>query len=219
MTVIRRYPHFTAFVVITIAVTAILWTALLPARALLAGFDCGALVFLALVAGKFRTDRAETMRSRAARNEPDHHVLTIVALFVVAIVLIAIWVELVGDGGHQTRGILLAALSLALAWIFANTLFALHYAHIYYLKSHAGGIKADLGGLDFPGGDKTPDYWDFAYFAFILGMTFQVSDVVITSKRLRRLALLHALLAFAFNIGVIAVSVGLVVGALAPSSH
>lgn len=212
MNVIRRYPHFTALIVITIVVSAAVLATLHPARALLVGFDCGAVVFLAMLLAKFRTDKAAAMRSHAARNEPDHHVMTAVALFVVAIVVIAVWVELSGDGGHQASGIALAAVSLALAWLFANSLFALHYAHVYYLR-HAGG---DLGGLDFPGSDKTPDYWDFAYFAFVLGMTFQVSDVQISSGRIRKLALFHGLLGFVFNIGVIALSVSLVAGALTP---
>ncbi len=213
MNIVRRYPHFAAFVAITVVGGGALATVLHPARALLFGFDCGALVFLAMLVRKFHTDRAAAMRSRAARNEPDHHVMTAIALFIVAIVVTAVWVELSGAGGHQSSGIALAAGSLALAWLFANSLFALHYAHVFYLK-HAGG---DLGGLEFPGSDKTPDYWDFAYFAFVLGMTFQVSDVQITSGRVRKLALLHGLLGFVFNIGVVALSVSLVAGALAPS--
>ncbi|MFZ4688100.1 MAG: DUF1345 domain-containing protein [Polymorphobacter sp.] len=206
MTVFGRYPHFTAFAAVTLTVGGAGLTLLHPARALLIGFDSGAVVFLMLLLRKFRTDKADAMRRRAARNEPDHHVLTGLALFITGIVVTAVWVELTGEGGQHATGIALAATSLALAWLFANSLFALHYAHIYYLKS-AG---ADLAGLDFPGHHETPDYWDFAYFAFVLGMTFQVSDVQITSGRVRRLALLHGLLAFLYNIAVVALSVSLV---------
>jgi uncharacterized membrane protein len=213
VSVVRRYPHFVAFVFVTALVGVGLAAVIHPARALLAGFDCGVLAFLVLVVFRMGPGTAATMRSRAARNEPDHHSLTAIALFVVAVVLVAVWVELSGDGGHHASGIALAAATLSLAWLFANILFALHYAHLYYLPDMArsGG---DRGGLDFPGRadgvDAGPDYWDFAYFAVIIGMTFQVSDVAITAKPIRRLALLHAMLAFLFNIGVIALSVSLV---------
>ena len=222
----RRYANFTAFAVITLAVTAGLSLILHPARALLAGFDSGVVVFLALLVGKFQRDRAAAMRAHAARNEPDHHILTMIALVIVAVVLTAVWVELSSYSGRHATGLALAAATLALCWLFANSLFALHYAHVYYLESGthktardpATAADRDLGGLAFPGTDETPDYWDFAYFAFVLGMTFQVSDVEITSQRIRRIALLHGLLAFLFNIGVVALSVSLVASVLAPSS-
>ncbi len=210
MNVLRRYAIFSIFAAITIIVTAGLSAIMYPGRALLFGFDAGAIVFLALMVRKFRNDQAEAMRARAASNEPDHNTMTIIALLTALVVLVAVWVELTGKGGKHGSGIALAALSLVLAWTFANTLFALHYAHVWYLK----GMKGDCGGLEFPGEDKTPDYWDFAYFSFVLGMTFQVSDVQITTKRVRRLALLHGLLAFLFNIAVVALSVNLMASAL-----
>lgn len=204
MSVLRRYPHFIAFAALTLFVTGALLPVLSPPRALLIGFDCGAAVFLLALVHIFRRDRADAMRRRAARNEPDHHVLTVLALFIVGVIVTAVWVELAADSGRH--GVALAALSLILAWTFANSLFALHYAHVYYLRSGDG----DRGGLEFPGEDKTPDYWDFTYYAFVLGMTFQVSDVQITASRMRRLALAHGLLAFFYNIGVVALSVSLV---------
>lgn len=212
MNVFQRYPHFTAFAAITIGVGCALASVLHPARALLVGFDCGALVFLAMLFRIFQRERADAMRARASRNEPDHHTLTAIALFVVAVVVTAVWVELADVGGDKTSGIPMAAVSLALAWLFANALFAIHYAHIYYLKARTAAH--DLGGLDFPGPGNTPDYWDFAYFAFVLGMTFQVSDVQVTSGRMRKLALFHGLLAFLFNIAVVALSVNLVASLL-----
>ena len=81
----------------------------------------------------------------------------------------------------------------------------LHYAHGYYVQDESGG---DCRGLDFPG-TRTPDYGDFAYFAFTLGMTFQTSDVAISSPATRRVVLLHTFAAFVFNIGVIAFTINL----------
>ena len=85
-------------------------------------------------------------------------------------------------------------------------MFALHYAHDYY---HAADTTAT--GLDFPGAEK-PDYWDFMYFAFVIGMTFQVSDVQISRRIMRRVALLHSVIAFFFNVVIIAITVNIVAG-------
>ena len=87
-------------------------------------------------------------------------------------------------------------------------MFTLHYAHAYYVRANDGH---DSGGFDFPG-TATPDYRDFAYFAFTLGMTFQTSDVAITAPALRHVALLHCFGAFVFNIGVIAFAINVLGG-------
>ena len=94
--------------------------------------------------------------------------------------------------------------TLVLIWLFANSVYALHYAHDFYTAHPQHG--ADCGGLDFPGTPQ-PGYPDFLYFACTLGMTFQTSDVQITAPEVRRLALLHSLTAFVFNIGVIAFTI------------
>lgn len=216
MNAARRYASFTAFALITVLVTLALARMLHPAPALLAGFDCGVIVFLTLIARRYGAASPDTMRARAADNEPDHHTLIAIALLVVGVIITAVWIELSSSSGRDPAGIILAAVTLVLAWLFANTLFALHYAHVWYLPATKDGQQ----GLAFPGGDPatgdaSPDFWDFTYFAFVLGMTFQVSDVVITAKRMRRLALVHAMLAFVFNIAVIALSVSLVAAALA----
>jgi uncharacterized membrane protein len=212
----NRYPHFIAFIAVLLAGSAALMAVTTPARALLGGFDAGSLLFLLLLGRRFADGTPASMRRRAAANEPDHATLTSVALVVVAVVTTAVGVELSGGPAHDGGAVGLAALTLLLAWAFANSLFALHYAHVYYLggTDAPGKPRKDRGGLDFPGGEATPDYWDFTYFAFVLGMTFQVSDVVITARPMRRLALVHALLAFVFNIAVVALSVNLVAAAI-----
>ncbi len=211
MSFARRYSNFMIFLAVAIGVGGPLASFIYPGRALLFGFDAGAVVFLALIARKAMTEPSAVMRASAASNEPDRHTLNIFGLIIVSIVNVAVWIELTGRGGRHGTGIALAAATLTLAWLFANTLFALHYAHVWYLADTHG---KDSGGLDFPGKDPTPDYWDFAYFAFVLGMTFQVSDVQVTSRRMRRLALIHGLVAFVFNIAVVALSVNLMATAL-----
>ena len=113
-------------------------------------------------------------------------------------------------GGSQPSGPMSALVlaTIVLSYLFGNTIYALHYAHLYYVKHENGG---DSGGLDFEGTDE-PDYWDFLYFAFTLGMAFATSDTHICSSQLRRVALLHTLSAFVFNLGVIAFTVGVLGG-------
>ncbi len=100
----------------------------------------------------------------------------------------------------------LGFVAVATAWVLLHTAFTFHYAHLYY------GDSGRAPGLTFAGGP--PDDLDFAYFAFTIGMTFQTSDVPITDKAVRRVALLHAVLAFVFNTVVLALAVNLIVGRL-----
>lgn len=99
-----------------------------------------------------------------------------------------------------------AVSGMLVSWVMIHTVFTFHYAHLYYND----GKKA-ARGLDFPG-TEDPDYLDFAYFAFVIGCTFQVSDVTIRSRSLRRLVLLHGLLSFGLNTFVVALMVNLVAG-------
>jgi uncharacterized membrane protein len=105
---------------------------------------------------------------------------------------------------QQTITSILSVVGMIFSWVMVHTLFTFHYAHLYY-----DGRKDDSPGgdaLDFPG-ERTPDYLDFAYFSFVIGMTFQVSDVEISSRTIRRTALAHALLAFVLNTFVVALTV------------
>jgi uncharacterized membrane protein len=104
--------------------------------------------------------------------------------------------------------ILLASATVVLSWFLIHTMFALHYAHIYYQRPDTDEKPSHGSGLSFPD-DKRPDFLDFAYFSFVIGMTCQVSDVQISSKRLRRLALLHGALSFAFNTIILALTINL----------
>jgi len=95
---------------------------------------------------------------------------------------------------------LLVVTTITLSWMFVQVIFALHYAHEYYDTGDEGG------GLVFPN-DPHPEYWDFLYFSVVIGMTFQVSDVQVTSKPLRRLVMAHGLVAFVFNVALLALVV------------
>jgi uncharacterized membrane protein len=105
----------------------------------------------------------------------------------------------------------MAVLAVIESWLLIHTVFTLRYAHVFYRSEQEADVEGSGGGLIFPGGDS-PDYQDFAYFSFVIGMTCQVSDVNISSHSMRRLALLHGLLAFAFNTVILALSINIFSG-------
>ncbi|WNL44844.1 DUF1345 domain-containing protein [Dyella sp. BiH032] len=171
---------------------------------LLLAFDFAALVYLSLLAVLFSRATPELMRCQARAQDTGRWGFLWSAIVLTGVVMVALGAELHGKGG--TGAIVLAAGSIVLSWLFMNTMFAMHYAHGYY-----GDFGKKHEGLQFPETPE-PDYWDFAYFSIVIGMTFQVSDVQITSRYLRRVALLHSVIAFFFNVFIIALSVNVVAG-------
>lgn len=163
-------------------------------------FDVAAAVFLISLAPLARGANAETMREHAAANDANRGLVLALTALVTLVVMAAITGELAGAREGNFEAIAKLVGTLLAAWLFVNSVYALHYAHAYYLRTPTG---RDAEGLEFPG-TRTPDYLDFAYFAFTLGMTFQTSDVQIKARPLRHVALLHGFVAFLFNIGVIA---------------
>jgi len=168
------------------------------------GFDFAAAMFLASLWPLLRECDVATMRRHSEENDANRAWVLAVSTVLTLVVMAAIAGELpaASKGDHGAMVKLIA--TLMLTWLFANSVYALHYAHEFYLRGNEPG--KDAGGLDMPG-TPTPGYSDFAYFAFTLGMTFQTSDTQITSRSIRRIALLHSFAAFVFNIGVIAFSI------------
>ena len=116
----------------------------------------------------------------------------------------AIFVQLtMAPAGHHLLNLVFAVVTILLSWSFIQVIFAFHYAHEFYAE-HRGEAR----GLGFPG-DDAPNYWDFLYFAFVIGMTSQVSDVTVKSKVLRKTVTAHGLLSFVFNLTLLALAVNL----------
>ncbi len=109
--------------------------------------------------------------------------------------------------------VVLSVMTIVGSWLLVHTLFALQYAHNYYHSDSDRADDKESGGLDFPD-DRDPDYWDFLYFSFIIGMTSQVSDVQTTSRDMRRLALIHGVLSFFFNTTILAMSINIIASLL-----
>lgn len=166
------------------------------------GFDLAALIFLLSLVPLLRDASVADLRRHAADNDANRVLVLAITTIVTMVVLAAISAELPRASGGDRIALAKLIGTLALTWLFANTIYALHYAHLYYSARDG----ADSAGLDFPG-TKTPDYLDFAYFSFTIGMTFQTSDTQITSRSIRRIATLHSFAAFVFNIGVIAFTI------------
>ena len=193
-------PRFLVFALVMIAVSWIAMAMAVPhGRALMIGFDLASGLFL-LSLWPLLDEKSEDIRRRAAENDANRVGLLAITALVSLVILVAVANEL--GGRRSTSGATLVIVTLTLAWLFSNTVFALHYAHLFYSREH----DTDAGGIEFPD-DAEPDYWDFIYFAFTLGMTFQTSDVAIRSRRMRRVVTGHCLAAFVFNLGVIAFTI------------
>jgi uncharacterized membrane protein len=199
-------------------VTVILGWWLLPAvpsaisRGILA-WDIGVLVFLVLSAQLFVTASPDQMPAAAEAQQEGEWTIFGLTLAVVIVSFIAVSSEFGSIKGatpaERVMRVTLVAVTLFLSWLVCHVTFAYRYAHEFYARDR-GGAGVD-GGLDFPQ-EKEPDYLDFFYFALVLGMTFQVSDVQITSRKLRRVATLHGLLSFLFNTVIVAFTVNIAAG-------
>ena len=181
----------------------------------LLGWSVGVAVYLALAWWLCETFDARRTRERAqAQDEPSLVLFFLMLLATMACVAaITVMMQQSRDlsGTARTLHVALSVVALIASWLFIQTIFAFHYAHRYYHEEKRN--EPDGPGLEFPGG-LDPDYFDFLYYAHVVGMTSQVSDVQVTSREMRRLTLVHSVLSFGFNMLILALSVNVVVGAL-----
>jgi uncharacterized membrane protein len=209
---VRARPRlFAAFCVGLVAALLLPWPMPAPTRAVL-GWDIAVGVFLLLAAEHVARADHRDIAEDAARQQEGEWTLFALVLIGAAMSFVAI-VEF--SGLSQRRGehalyLALVTLTLAASWLMTNITFAYRYAHQYYAYDDEGGL---LRGLEFPG-ESNPDYLDFLYFAFVIGMTFQVSDVQITRRSLRRVATVHGLIGFLFNTVILALTVNIAAGIL-----
>lgn len=177
-------------------------------RSILFAFDIATAMFLSLVLRAFANSSMESMRQRARVEDEGKWAVLTLSVVVALVVLIALYLELHGSKEHSAASVLLASSSILLSWFFLAIVFTLHYAHGFY-----GDGKHTSRGLIFPE-TEDPDYWDFMYFSVTISMTFQVSDVQIRSRYLRRAALVHSIVSFFFNVIILAITVNVVAGVL-----
>ena len=170
-------------------------------RGALLAFDLASAAYLTSVAWMMSTSSAEAALRRAELHREGRWAIVLLCSTLSAAVLLSLHLVL-HDAGHAGRsGLLLAASGIVLGWLFFGVVFAQAYAHADLLARRAGAAA-----LQFPG-DRAVDYWDYLYCALTLSMTFQTSDVAIADPRLRRMVLLHSVMAFFFNVVIIAQAV------------
>jgi uncharacterized membrane protein len=175
--------------------------------ALLVGWDSAAVVYVLWMWSSIWSMTAEQTSRRSIRTDPGKAATDVLLLSASVASLAAVGAVLVkaGTSSPTTKGLLagLSVVSVVLAWTVVHTVFTLHYARLYY--------TAPEGGVDFNEASR-PRYADFAYLAFTLGMTFQVSDTALTTREVRATALRHALLSYLFGAVIIATTINLVAG-------
>lgn len=155
------------------------------------------------------------LRTHADESDIPGYLILTVALGTVAIASGSLFALLNGGTQPDRMHLALGIASVVLGWLTVHTILAFHYAFEYYgtdASSPRGpdGHRHHVGGLDFPG-KEAPDALSFLYFSFVVGMTAQVSDVEVTSNAMRKLVLLHGILAFFFNTVILAAAVNVVV--------
>jgi uncharacterized membrane protein len=200
-------PRFLIFAgVLVVAAGAVAGWGAEARTALLIGFDLAALIFLGSIVPLLSAD-ADRMRRTAESNDANRAGLLAITVLLSLVILFAVGTLIASPGRLGRADVVLIVATLALAWLFANMVFTLHYAHLYYLQ----GGGHDQRGIEVPG-VREPGYWDFLYFSFTLGMTFQTSDVTISGAHMRRVVLGHCMAAFVFNMGILAFTVNAIGG-------
>ncbi len=177
----------------------------------LATYDAFAFAIFGLIWVTVTLTPLEQIRAVAQRQDVGRTVIFIFVIIVACAALFAV-AFLIRSGKpeerHLSTHLLLALATIVLSWLLMHAVFGLRYAHRFYDDS-ATNAEKHAGGLNFPE-DDLPDYRDFAYFSFVIGMTCQVSDVDVTSREMRRLVLLHGILSFGFNTVILALTINTV---------
>lgn len=189
----------------------------LPVKtSLLVAWDAGVSIYLAMA--WIVIARADTAMTRARMRTQDQGafviflaVVTAACASLVAIALLIAEVKHSASVWLRSAHLILAVVALTLSWLLIHTLFGFHYARRYY--THSRDPESEPKGLQFPG-EKEPDFLDFAYFSFVVGMTSQTSDVAVTGRHMRRLTLIHGILSFVFNIAIFAMAINIIAGVL-----
>ena len=211
--IIRTRPRLFVSVLLGLAVIALLFATCdwRVATKLLVGWDIGIALYLALAFHLVARSDLHRLRRRAANQDEGNFAILVLTVAAALASLGAIFAELATVGGapRQPGQLILATATVVLSWAFIHSIFALHYAHEFYGE----GRDRKIGGMTFPE-DEAPDYWDFTYFSFTIGMCAQVSDVTVSSKTIRRTVLVHSIISFLFNAALLALTVNIAASAI-----
>ncbi|MBR8588313.1 DUF1345 domain-containing protein [Acinetobacter baumannii] len=212
---VQNRPHFFIDLIFGVFVASLLaWlTSWKWSTILLASWNGSISLYLLHVWKLMRSADHSQMQQQAKKQDESKWVIMLIVLLAITMSLVAILVQLsqLPSGHYEKLGhVALALLTIISAWLFMHTVFALHYAHDFYM---ALSRNEENGGLDFPGTEH-PTYPDFLYFSYIIGTSAQTADVSITNKHMRLLNLFHAVLSFGFNTTILAICINVAAGFL-----
>jgi uncharacterized membrane protein len=176
-------------------------------------WDVFALVFNITCWIVFFTRTVEEIRRHARQEDGSRTFLFMIIVLACFASMLMVLLLMLSDESRETAKVIYLPVAIAgilLSWAMVHTVFTFHYAHIFY-DDDDNNAEQHAGGLLFPR-EPLPDYLDFAYFSVGIGMTFQVSDVEISTHKLRRIALLHGMLAFGLNTFIVALTINLIAG-------
>lgn len=210
-------PRLTISIVIGIVVGVACWflaTETKGSTSLILGWDALSFTFLSSMMSTWFKHDAADIRHQSAQDDNGREVISALVIVAAAASVWAVGAELSlakdSHGLMKAARIVLAFVTVVASWLMVQMIFTLHYAHEYYgVDADDGG--RDQGGIEFPG-QEAPDYWDFLYFAIVIGVACATADADFTSKGLRRLGTVHSLVAFAFNTIIVALTINLTAG-------
>jgi uncharacterized membrane protein len=209
--IVRARPRLFIAALIGLVVAALCPSDWRIATRLLVGWDLGVTLYLTLALRMMAVAEVRHIRLRARlQDEGQYTILALTAT--AALASLGAIVALLGMSEANNRSpthLLLGIVTILLSWTFTHIMFALHYAHEFYDENGGKG-----GGLLFPGDLREPDYWDFVYFSFVVGMTSQVSDVAITCRPIRHTVSAHGIISFIFNVTILALTVNIAASAI-----
>jgi uncharacterized membrane protein len=208
--IVRARPRLFVSLLAGLAVAALLPSEWRYVTRILVGWDAAVWLYLASIYHLIAKASVSHIRKHAAMDDEGRWAILVLTVVAALATLAAIIAELgTGQGsGRQFGHLLLATLTILSSWAFIHFIFALHYAHEFY-----GEDGEKKSGLAFPGNEK-PDYWDFVYFSFVIGMTSQVSDVAVTSRAIRHTVTAHGIVSFIFNAALLALTVNIAASAI-----
>jgi len=209
--VLRARPRLAMSALFGIAIGVVLPESLIPhavTRALVA-WNIAALAYVGLALRMMLAATHAHMRSRACSQDEGRHAVLFLVIATSVVALFATWTELAAakdaHGFLKTAHVALAAMTVLSTWCVNQVMFALHYAHDFYLERNSHK------GLSFPG-EEMPDYFDFLYAAAIIGTSGQTADVSFDTSATRRAGLVHSVLSFFFNTIVLALTINIASG-------
>lgn len=204
----RHVPFYLAVAAGVIGAALAIW--LPPMQATVIAANAFFATYLVLTLAALPSLTADYLKAHAASNDEPVWIIFLVTFAAIVVALVALFILVNESGAPHAVNLLLALSAVPLGWLTIHMMAAIHYAHVYWQPDEAGGESDAQRGLSFPETDD-PRGSDFVYFSFVIGMTAQTSDVAITTHRMRRINIIHAIASFFFNTVLVAAAVNVAV--------